>query len=114
MASEHSEQIVVAKWLTKRGVRFIHVPNGMWRDKRQAAILKAMGVQAGVPDFLIFDVPMEIRGYRGVALEMKRARGGKTSKNQEEWLEILENLNWYVGVAAGADAARDLLLDLGY
>lgn len=115
MPSEHSEQIVIAKWLRKRRVRFIHVPNGMWRSKREGQILKAMGVQAGVPDFLIFDKPFGGLGpYVGTVLEMKKLVGGRLSSDQEEWLEILTSLVWYTGVAAGADAARDFLLDAGY
>ena len=114
MASEHSEQIVVAKWLTKRGVRFIHVPNGMWRDKRQAAILKAMGVKKGFPDFLIFDRPPAHQEYVGTVLEMKKASGGRLSPEQQQWLWDLKQLVWLAGVAEGADAARKFLLDAGY
>jgi hypothetical protein len=116
MASEHSEQIVVARWLRKRGVRFIHVPNGMFRTGREAAILKAMGVEAGVPDFLIFDAPFcgQEPALVGTALEMKRARGGRLSKKQKKWLEELNKRGWFTAVVDGADAARALLLEIGY
>ncbi len=81
----------------------------MWRQKRQAAILKAMGVKKGFPDILIFDRPPARPGYVGVALEMKRARGGRLSAEQEQWLAILRFLGWYTDAPAGADAARQVL-----
>ena len=32
------------------GPAFFHIPNGGWRTKTEAAILKAMGVKRGAPD----------------------------------------------------------------
>lgn len=46
-----------------------HVPNGGKRSKIEAAILKQMGVTAGIPDFILF---WDRRGY---ALELKTAEG---------------------------------------
>jgi hypothetical protein len=38
------------------GVFAFHVPNGGWRSRIEAAILKGLGVRAGVPDvFLVKD-----------------------------------------------------------
>jgi hypothetical protein len=50
-----------------------HVPNGEARDPRTAAKLKWLGVRPGVPDLLL---PMPRGPYAGLALEMKRRRGG--------------------------------------
>jgi hypothetical protein len=53
-----------------------HVPNGGKRTRVEAAILKAMGVKAGVPDVFVI-APGTV-----VAIEMK-AKGGTARKNQE-------------------------------
>ncbi|HEY8948473.1 MAG TPA: VRR-NUC domain-containing protein [Rhizomicrobium sp.] len=57
---------------------FFHVPNGGVRSKAEAAILKAMGVKAGVHDIVII--------WRGrcIVIELK-APDGKLSKAQKDW-----------------------------
>lgn len=112
MPKETSEQIVVARWLRAHGVLFFHVPNGMWRDRRQAVVLRAMGVQAGVPDLLVMDPP-PAGGAVGAAIEMKSA-AGRTTPVQERWLEQLAARGWATRVCWGAEAAIAFLKSLGY
>jgi len=102
---EWRESQTLAEWLTIRGHFFCHIPNETrgpvaWHRKR-----KAMGVQAGMPDFLIFDGRM--------AIEMKRRRGGRLSDKQKECLIKLADRGWRVYVAAGAGDAIDWLVSLG-
>ena len=57
MPSESSEQQFLVKKMRRAGIRFCAVPNGGRREKREAARLIKEGVEAGVPDLLIFDSP---------------------------------------------------------
>ncbi|MFC0282421.1 hypothetical protein ACFFJB_14775 [Camelimonas abortus] len=62
--------------------RYTHVPNGGARDARTGAMLKAMGVKAGVPDMVVFG-PGSWCGL----LEIKPANGGALSPSQKAWAE---------------------------
>jgi hypothetical protein len=57
--------------------RWSHFPAGEHRDVRTAAKLKAMGVQRGWPDFILFNPTGLLH-----ALELKRA-GGRLTDDQE-------------------------------
>lgn len=114
--SEHWEQVQVVKALSRAKIVFCAVPNGGFRIRREAAMLKAEGVQQGVPDLLIFSAPPASPDRCGVALEMKR-RDGKPSdvrRKQREWLSTLESLGWEPVVGWGAMDAIDKLRELGY
>ena len=51
---------------------------------------------------------------RGVAIELKRQKGGTTSPEQREWLENLENHGWCCAVCKGWEEAREFLAGLGW
>ena len=55
---------------------FFAVPNGGSRDKREAAIMKAEGITAGVSD-LILNIPAG--KYTQLAIEMKDVKGTQSS-----------------------------------
>lgn len=59
------------------------VPNGGFRDRRTANVLKATGVVSGVWDLHIF--------YKGkfYILETK-TQNGRLSKEQENWLKLMQ------------------------
>ena len=63
----------------KKNFTFFAVPNGGKRDKREGALLKAMGVRPGVHD-LLFLLP----GGKTILIELK-AEGGRMSACQEEF-----------------------------
>ena len=111
--TEHQEQVELVRWLRVHGVLHCHVPNGGRRGRREAIRLKAAGVEAGVPDLLLFDPP-PIGGSCGVALELKRRKGGRTSPKQERWLRELEARGWVALVCHGAEEAIQELERLGY
>ena len=73
-----------------------HPANGGWRSSVEAAILKGMGVKAGVPDIIA------IKDARCYALELK-ASGGRLSPVQRDAHAALPGAE--VAVADGLDDA---------
>lgn len=115
--SETSEQVAVAKLLraARPKILWTATANGGERHLKTAIALKASGVQAGVPDLLIFSPP-PVGGWVGAAIEMKR-RGAPPSAwedHQREWASDLVGCGWWAGVAYGSDEAIELLRALGY
>lgn len=86
---------------------FFAVPNGGDRNPVVAAKLKAEGVRAGVPDYLL---PVARQGFHGLAIELK-AKGGYASPEQRRWLRELECHGWRAEVCVGWAAAWDVLGD---
>jgi hypothetical protein len=76
----------------KPGWLWWHTPNGEYRDKGTAGRLKAMGVKAGVSDFILIAPP----SGRVHALELKRETL-KPSEAQELFMDAVR--------AAGGEAA---------
>jgi hypothetical protein len=120
--SEHQEQAALIKWADLLALQYndlrslFAVPNGGLRAKATAAKLKAEGVRPGVPDLLLLvPAPSSSRffGCSGLAIELKRAKGGRATKAQTEWLSRLERNGFAVVVAHGwrhaADAIEDYL-----
>lgn len=99
--SEHFEQREVVSWFRKkyRGVRIFAIANGGWRSKATAAKLKAEGVSRGVPDLFVPQCNLWI--------EMKRAKGGRLSPEQRDWMEYLRKVGNTVLVCHGAEDAKD-------
>ena len=60
-------------WRSAPGVFAFHPANGGWRSRIEAAILKGLGVRAGVPDVIA------IKGGRTYALELKSPGGRLTA-----------------------------------
>lgn len=121
--SEFQECVELATWLNRREICYTHIPNGGLRNPREAASFKRMGVQRGVPDYLIFDQPPNFSDrYKakglpcGIALEMKRVGGTErdTSKMQAHWLRMLHSRGWITLVCFGAKDAIAKLVELGY
>jgi hypothetical protein len=84
------------------------IPNGGKRSAREAALMKAEGVTAGAPDWVLF-VP---RGpYAGLALEFKRpGDGGRLSTAQIAFHDRLRDQQWNVWVVTSAADAWDILM----
>lgn len=76
--SEIQEQISFITWFKKEYPDFtiFHIPNGSLRDLKTAAILKKMGVMAGIPDLFILEQKLFI--------EMKKSEKQKLTKHQKE------------------------------
>jgi len=85
-------------WRSAADVFAFHVPNGGARRRVEAAILKACGVVAGVPDVIA------VKGGRVFGLELKTA-AGRLSAAQRATHEAMRAAGAVVGVAAGLDEA---------
>lgn len=115
--TEEEEQIAFVQWLRANNIPHFHCPNevgGRTKSLKLRAIkMKKMGVSKGVPDLLIFipitGVTGEIDSYQGCAIEMKRRKGSKVTKEQREWLEILQASGVMCAVCHGADEAVEFV-----
>lgn len=89
------------------------VPNGGKRNAREAALLKAEGVQAGVPDWLLFEVRADTESHLltlGLAIEFKSPTGkGRVSDSQKVWHENLRRNGWQVNICTTAQEAWNIL-----
>jgi hypothetical protein len=75
-----------------------HPANGGWRSRVEGAILKGMGVKAGVPDFIA------IKGGQCYALELK-APDGRLTPAQRDAHAALAAAGATVATAYGLDDA---------
>jgi hypothetical protein len=94
------------KWRVAPGVFAFHPANGGFRKPIEAAILKSIGVRAGVPDIIA------IRDGRCFALELKAA-GGRLTPAQRECHEHLVAAGAEVATATGIDEAIRQLTSWG-
>lgn len=70
---------------------------GLRQSKRQASLLKALGVYAGVPDLIFL-----IKGGRVVFIELK-AKGKYLSKRQKAFIRMLDHFGFPVYVVKAED-----------
>ena len=104
--SEHDQQVAVVDWCDAHGIPVFAIPNGGLRSKRTAAMLKAEGVKAGVPDLFI---PVPKGEFAGLFVEMKDIKGRPPRKSQMEWLELLNSQGYAAYWAKGAEQAIKLI-----
>ena len=112
--TEEQEQKVLVEWMELVGIKYCHVPNEGKHKVQYLRKQKLLGVKAGIPDILVFTKPPKAPDARGVAIELKRRKGGRLSKSQEYWLHELRQHGWVTAVCAGADAAIKMLESYGY
>lgn len=99
--SEAQEQRAVVEWCDWQKVPIFHIPNGGSRNVAEAANLKRQGVKAGVPDLC---VPLARGKYHGLYIEMK-AKNGRLSSKQVDWLVLLSENGYLAKVCYGAQEA---------
>jgi hypothetical protein len=87
--------------------RWSHFPAGEHRDVKTAAKLKAMGVQRGWPDFVLFDPSGRLH-----ALELKR-EGESLTEDQEDFQTWCIAICVPHSVSRSMDAALTVLGDWG-
>ena len=84
-----------------------HVPNGGKRNAKEAAMLKAEGVKAGVPDIVL---PVARGGYHGLYVELKRRKSGSLSEDQKKYLGYLTKQGYCAVMCRGWMAAREVIM----
>lgn len=100
------------KWLEEQKEFFpilawaFHCPNGGRRSKGEAGKLKALGVKPGVPDVVI---PLPYGTYAGLAIELKSGTG-TLSDHQKDWLRVMKESGYLVGVARDLDTFVDFVM----
>ena len=123
LPSEEAEQRAFAVFMdalvllwAARGQRLVwtHVPAGGKRKGGEGGKMKAAGYKPGLSDILVFTPPPARLECKGVAIELKRARTGRASANQRQWLNDLDGCGWVAAVCHGADEAIHLITQLGY
>jgi hypothetical protein len=83
------------------------IPNGGKRSVREAALMKAEGVTAGAPDWVLFHQTAQ---HVGLALEFKSPTGkGRVSPAQAQFLDGLRQNGWAVHIVKTAAEAWDIL-----
>jgi hypothetical protein len=97
--TELQEHITCVEWLELKGILHFHIPNGGYRNQREGAKFKRMGVKAGIPDLCI---PIARKGFHGLYIELKRARHGRESERQKFWIAELKKQGYDVFIAKGA------------
>lgn len=100
LPTEHEEQRDFVAWFRRAypDARIFAVPNGGQRSRTQGAKLKVEGVSPGVPDLFV--------PAWSLWVEMKRARGGRLSAAQKDWIDYLERIGHVVIVGHGYVDAR--------
>ncbi len=93
-SSEDEEQAAVIEYCNLRGIPVVHIPNEGKRSLSFAARLKRLGMRPGFPDLFI---PRARGSYHGLFIEMKYGKG-KTTKEQEEWLALLQGEGYATAV----------------
>ena len=108
--TESSEQIRFVNRVRQfyPDVLIFAIPNGGGRSPMEATKLKEEGVLAGVPDLFVAH-PIGI--WHGAFFEMKKAKGGRVSKEQEAMLDRLHGLRYAAYLCHGCDEAWECFED---
>jgi hypothetical protein len=109
------DQETVSDYLKAHKVFFMISIAGAYLHPATYNRLKKMGYSPGPSDIIIFDEPPAYGNqFVGVALEMKRKKGGVLSDEQIDWLDKMIQRRWHIHVAYGADDAIQFLELCGY
>lgn len=81
-----------------------HVPNEGKRSYRAGRELKAQGLKTGVPDICL---PVPRGKFAALYIELKRRKGGRTSEQQQEWIDNLNRAGNRAIVCRGWEEAAE-------
>lgn len=99
--TEEQDQRMLVEYLELKGIKFTHIPNSTytksWKVKNRN---KYMGVRPGFPDLVM------VIHNRLIFMELKRAKRGRLSKEQEEWIAALLLCGQAVYTCFGFDEAK--------
>lgn len=100
--TESKEAHTLVAYLQLHGYRFHHSANetgSSMEARRRAVRVKREGTSKGFPDYLI------IRNGHILAIELKRVKSSRTSPEQLEWVDALNQAGVPAYVCKGAQAA---------
>lgn len=112
--TEDEEQAMLIQWRDLNAGMYpelknlFSVPNGGYRAKATAVLMKATGLTAGVPDLFL---AVARHGCHGLWIEMKRIKGGRLSVAQATMIERLSHEGYRCAVCHGFEEARAEILD---
>lgn len=107
--NEHQEQSLLIRWFRLQypslSLNLFAIPNGGARHIVTAVKLKEEGVVPGIPDLFLM---LPVNQYHGLFIEMK-AKSGKVSKPQKDFLALANSLNYKAVVCYGFDDAKMMI-----
>lgn len=109
--SESELQTECVNWFREKHPKYEKLlwanPNGGFRHKRTAAILKREGVLSGVPDITLA-IPRS--AYHGLYLELK-IKGNTTTDNQKEMLRLLSEQGYRCEVVFSTEQFKEVITE---
>ena len=111
MLKEKDEQKYFVEYCKLNGIKCVHIPNGTYLGNlsyKNAYInmLKSMGMQPGFPDLMVLH---KNKKHHILFLEFKKAKGGKPSAKQIEWIEWLNKHRYCARIVNGCTDAVNVL-----
>jgi len=102
--SESNQQEIVIKYLRLAYPDALYCASagGMRTSYLQAIKMKRTGYVKGFPDLFIYEPRNE---YNGLAIEMKKEKGGVASPEQKRWQEQLRNRGYASYISKGSEEA---------
>lgn len=111
---ESVEQECVFRWAAMNQNRFpdlewmFHIPNGGTRNATEAECLRRQGVKAGIADICL---PVARGGYHALYIELKRIKGSRKTKDQEDFINAMNARGNLATFAYGWQQAVEIITD---
>lgn len=106
--SEANQQEIVIKYLRLAYPHALYCASagGMRTSYLQAIKMKRTGYVKGFPDLFIYEPNAD---YHGLAIEMKKEKGGIASPEQKSWQEQLRNRGYASYICKGSEEAIKII-----
>jgi len=106
--SEANQQEIVIKYLRLAYPHALYCASagGMRTSYLQAIKMKRTGYVKGFPDLFIYEPNAD---YHGLAIEMKKEKGGVASPEQKSWQEQLRNRGYASYICKGSEEAIKII-----
>ena len=108
LPTEQKEQELLVRWLQLQypHVLFCASAGGLRTTTRMAINMKRAGYRKGFPDLFIYEPR---NGCAGLAIELKRSKGGQVSEHQHKWIEDLKKRGYSAYICYGFDEAKAII-----
>jgi hypothetical protein len=106
--SESNQQEIVIKYIRLAYPNLLYCASagGMRTSYLQAIKMKRTGYVKGFPDLFIYEPNAD---YHGLAIEMKKEKGGVASPEQKSWQEQLRNRGYASYICKGSEEAIKII-----